>query len=1181
MTTPYLSEIAKLKEVVPKALTEFKLGFFVDHSGSTGNILNGRTILDHELSLIREFGDYNSSTCVCWDDSAKPFSTVISSGGSTEPCCILQNKTTELIFNNSEVIFFMTDGEISAGSVTNFSKLLENKLDKVLIICVLFAQHSENPNISVFAPFFAASNVLIFQTDGATNKVLHTIGTDNSFKKGSFMKFADLTTYKIFNNYPKIPDGFNVLSEDSCGIRVFSMEKFLEFSGEVDEQKILSLGDWDAIVRMGKVSNVLDKIRLKINSLRNNSLAAMVASLKKNMLMPKTTKKNELIGLIMASKTENKELVAELQELLPLARVEEADVAKHINGMVSHVRSYWDSVRGIMAHYETATYTLHDMTGLANRAKRAKDVENDGEDVSMVLQHENVPQSYCCLHMDNGPAVIWLDKPTNWETTMGDHALTFPLDHFDSLRSCLKSNPVCGDCAQAYIMHCNGFSVYKETVVGYIPIDIKNNKRFVKKQLCKILCNSKLLSHVEMLLLSILDDAEHEWFDGDVRTHVVTELVENIMTNDTFMEEGKRVTLKTAVLNLDTDKILRQPLIAAFRLLGLLTKCDVSQKLRVLSMVKERWAYKLIEIMLQTFLHEGKDCMYEKIDNMLYQVVCGIPCLDSEVKLPSLREFVKDQTVIKMLERIGKDVSMSVDQLLPKEFIGQLLCSLKTIVEHERPLTVYQKLVRNPMFCSAYSTSVEKATDNISKFMIEKYHKSKRTFIPPYACYAGIHSSPTKLFFMDERLLGTSEVKFESVDVLARVLQGRLGERLTKAYGNSFPTGITAHTTLHKTVAGVLEEEKFLSESVVSDQMYIKCLQAVRKTDGKRGNIYNKGVLTGVLYCVNDFIRVRNEFLAQGRRKVFDLNACDFVQKLKNELEYFGMVDCVSYEGIGVPVCLSEVYKGLHADKILDRLNIMMGSLVKDVETKGVIDKKFEEVIVINVPEEEQKLENWKLEQEAIVKELNFVDTISDIKLIAGMDVSFDKHNEKHAVASIVVYQYPSLEIVARASVRCEINIKYIAGFLAFREVPVLMKLYQLLKESGVQPDLILMDGNGVWHPRSCGVASHFSVLSGVPCVGISKNVLVVDDVNEEKVFALIKDSAEGEMRKVITGDGRVLGVAYNVTGAYKNATFVSSGNGLSLETAMTIVRNVTIHRVTEPIRQADLLSRELLDSWK
>lgn len=202
------------------------------------------------------------------------------------------------------------------------------------------------------------------------------------------------------------------------------------------------------------------------------------------------------------------------------------------------------------------------------------------------------------------------------------------------------------------------------------------------------------------------------------------------------------------------------------------------------------------------------------------------------------------------------------------------------------------------------------------------------------------------------------------------------------------------------------------------------------------------------------------------------------------------------------------------------------------------------------------------------------------IKFIAGLDISFVKANEK-AVASMVILNYETLNIVAKISVHCIIKTPYIVGYLAFREAPVFMKIIDIQKERcpDLSPQVILLDGNGVWHPRRVGIASHFGVLSGIPCFGVSKKVLNADGITREKIEELLTQNAPNKDQYIeVVGDsGSILGIACNVTGSVKSAVYISVGHKMTLKTAFEIFKSVTIYRNCEPIRQADLLSREIV----
>lgn len=68
------------------------------------------------------------------------------------------------------------------------------------------------------------------------------------------------------------------------------------------------------------------------------------------------------------------------------------------------------------------------------------------------------------------------------------------------------------------------------------------------------------------------------------------------------------------------------------------------------------------------------------------------------------------------------------------------------------------------------------------------------------------------------------------------------------------------------------------------------------------------------------------------------------------------------------------------------------------------------------------------------------------LKRVAGVDISFLKGSNEHACASIVVLEYPSLSVLYEAFTYVSLPAPYIAGFLAFREVPALTKLYDDLR---------------------------------------------------------------------------------------------------------------------------------------
>ena len=121
------------------------------------------------------------------------------------------------------------------------------------------------------------------------------------------------------------------------------------------------------------------------------------------------------------------------------------------------------------------------------------------------------------------------------------------------------------------------------------------------------------------------------------------------------------------------------------------------------------------------------------------------------------------------------------------------------------------------------------------------------------------------------------------------------------------------------------------------------------------------------------------------------------------------------------------------------------------------------------------------------------------IEHIAGMDVSntpFDL--EQMVFGATILCSYPSLSIVHTTTQTNKQTFPYIPGLLGFREAPTLIQAYNQLP---LFPDVIMVDGHGVSHPRGLGIASHVGVLLDTPTIGVAKSILVgapAFDLSEE-----------------------------------------------------------------------------------
>lgn len=92
----------------------------------------------------------------------------------------------------------------------------------------------------------------------------------------------------------------------------------------------------------------------------------------------------------------------------------------------------------------------------------------------------------------------------------------------------------------------------------------------------------------------------------------------------------------------------------------------------------------------------------------------------------------------------------------------------------------------------------------------------------------------------------------------------------------------------------------------------------------------------------------------------------------------------------------------------------------------------------------------------------------SSLHHIGGVDISFDKARPPLACAMLTILSFPSLEVLHSSSAMVEMTEPYIPGFLAFREVGFLVDQLESVRKRhpNLTPQVILVDGNGVLHPR-------------------------------------------------------------------------------------------------------------------
>jgi len=206
--------------------------------------------------------------------------------------------------------------------------------------------------------------------------------------------------------------------------------------------------------------------------------------------------------------------------------------------------------------------------------------------------------------------------------------------------------------------------------------------------------------------------------------------------------------------------------------------------------------------------------------------------------------------------------------------------------------------------------------------------------------------------------------------------------------------------------------------------------------------------------------------------------------------------------------------------------------------------------------------------QETLRERVEREDRFGTLQFVAGADLAFDPETNL-AFAGVIVYQFPQLREVERRAARRTLRFPYVPGLLSFRESPVLLAAFEQLR---TEPDLILVDGHGVAHPRRFGIACHLGLLLDRPTIGCAKSILV-------------GEAAEPGVRAGSTAPlvdkGETVGMVLRTRDRVK-PIYVTTGHRVSLESAVRIARQcLDGFRIPKPTREADHFVRDLRRAYQ
>jgi len=177
-------------------------------------------------------------------------------------------------------------------------------------------------------------------------------------------------------------------------------------------------------------------------------------------------------------------------------------------------------------------------------------------------------------------------------------------------------------------------------------------------------------------------------------------------------------------------------------------------------------------------------------------------------------------------------------------------------------------------------------------------------------------------------------------------------------------------------------------------------------------------------------------------------------------------------------------------------------------------------------------LNRLREEQLKLAKKVILTDSIKNITTIGGVDQIYVRNK---IISAIVVCDYKNLKIIERKHAIIDVNFPYKSGFLFYKDGPAVMESYNKLEN---KPDVLILEGNGILHPRRIGMASHIGLLLDTPTIGITKRLMTGKLL--DKTIYIDKEARGYELE----------------TRKHSNPIYISPGFKISLSSSLNVIKN-------------------------
>ncbi len=197
-----------------------------------------------------------------------------------------------------------------------------------------------------------------------------------------------------------------------------------------------------------------------------------------------------------------------------------------------------------------------------------------------------------------------------------------------------------------------------------------------------------------------------------------------------------------------------------------------------------------------------------------------------------------------------------------------------------------------------------------------------------------------------------------------------------------------------------------------------------------------------------------------------------------------------------------------------------------------------------------------KKEQLRLAEKIVLADRVNirEIKTVGGAECV---HVGDDLVAVVVVCEFPAMKLLEKQTYRLSNPLGFRNGYQAYREMPAIIEAFNKLEQ---EPEVLLVKGTGIIHPRRFGIASHIGLALNVPTVGVAAK-LNLGSVENGKVIV----------------DSEVRGFEFR-TREHANPIYISPGHLVSLGSVLGIMSKLVIppHKMPEPLHIAHKIGRKM-----